>query len=306
MNTSTLKIRSFNRFYTAHLDILSQHYLESDYSLTEVRILYEISESELITAQKIAEILNLDKGYLSRILKRFLKENLIEKVIAAEDKRAFNIKLTSSGKELIRGFNAKSEKQIENKMEGLNFIEKENLVNSMQNIKNLLTAQKPTPADITYRHNITPGDIGYIIYLHGFIYGNESNFSNDFEKYVIKTFYEFLEKYSPENDRIWMAEYNNKIIGCIAIVHQSTEEAQLRWFLLDPSFRGLGIGKKLLNDSINFCREKGFKNVFLLTTSLQDTALGMYKKAGFQLTKSEQISEWGKVFNEERYDLSLE
>lgn len=305
MTTTTSKIRSFNRFYTAHLDILSQHYLDSEYSLTEIRILYEISESKTITAQKITEILNLDKGYLSRILKRFLKENLIEKVTSSEDKRALNIKLSNTGKELLAVLNTKSENKIEGKIEKLNSSEKEILVDSMNTVRNLLTENKITREDITYRHNITPGDIGYIIYLHGFIYGNESNFSTDFEKYVIKTFYDFLEKYSPENDRIWMAEYNNKIVGCVAIVHQPNEEAQLRWFLLDPAFRGLGIGKKLLTDTVDFCREKKFKNVFLLTTSLQDKALQMYKMMGFEVTKSEEVHEWGKTFYEERYDLRL-
>lgn len=306
MKTTTSKIRSFNRFYTTHLDILSQHYLDSNYSLTEVRILYEISESENITAQKITDILNLDKGYVSRILKRFLKENIIEKVASQEDKRAFNIELCNSGKELLISLHSKVDKKIEDQIEKLNFFEKENLVNSMVTVKNLLSQNKPVRSDISYRHEIKSGDIGYIIYLHGFIYSNESNFSSDFEKYVVKTFCNFLEKYSPEKDRIWMAEYNNKIVGCVAIVHQPNEEAQLRWFLLDPAFRGLGIGKKLLNDAVDFCREKKFKNVFLLTTSLQDKALQMYKMTGFELTESTEVKEWGKSFNEERYDLKLE
>ncbi|WET04130.1 bifunctional helix-turn-helix transcriptional regulator/GNAT family N-acetyltransferase [Flavobacterium sp. YJ01] len=305
MKTITSTIRSFNRFYTSHLDILSQHYLDSDYSLTEVRILYEISESENITAQKITEILKLDKGYVSRILKHFLKENIILKVASQEDKRAINIELSNSGKELLNSLHSKVDKKIEDQIEKLNFFEKKNLVNSMLTVKNLLSESKPTRSDITYRHEIKPGDIGYIIYLHGFIYGNESNFSSDFEKYVIKTFYKFLENHSPENDRIWMAEYNNKIVGCIAIQHQSKTEAQLRWFLLDPSFRGLGIGKKLLTEAVDFCKDKKFKNVFLLTTSLQDKALQMYKIAGFELTESTEVQEWGKTFNEERYDLKL-
>lgn len=305
MNTTTSKIRSFNRFYTAHLDILSQHYLDSEYSLTEIRILYEISESKIITAQKITEILNLDKGYLSRILKRFLKENLILKIASDEDKRAFNIKLSDSGNELLSILNTKSENKIDGKIEKLNSAEKEILINSMHTVRNLLTENKIAREDITYRHEITPGDIGYIIHLHGTIYGKEYNFSTDFEKYVIKTFYTFLENYSPENDRVWMAEYNNKIVGCVAIVHQPNDEAQLRWFLLDPAFRGLGIGKKLLTDAVDFCKEKQYKNVFLLTTNLQNKALEMYKLAGFELTQSEEVQEWGLTFNEERYDLKL-
>lgn len=305
MNKTTSKIRSFNRFYTAYLDILSPHYLESAYSLTEIRILYEIWENQIITAQKITEILSLDKGYVSRILKHFLKENLILKIPSIEDKRAFNIKLTDSGNELLSSLNTKSENKIKGKIEKLNNSEKEILVSSMQTVRNLLTGNKIAREDITYRHEITPGDIGYIVYLHGFIYGNESNFSSDFEKYVIKTFYDFLEKYTPEKDRIWMAEYDNKIVGCVAIIHQANEEAQLRWFLLDPAFRGLGIGKKLLTDAIEFCKEKKFKNVFLLTTNLQDKALQMYKMTGFELTSSKELQEWGKTFYEERYDLKL-
>ncbi len=306
MDFTTLQIRSFNRFYTSHLDILNQRYLESNYSLTEVRILYEISENKIITAQKITEVLNLDKGYMSRIMKRFLKDNIIAKVSSTKDKRAFNITLTDSGNELIRSLTTKVDEKIKQKTNEMNFSEKELLVTSMQTVKHLLSGNQLAPTDITYRNELNPGDIGYIIYLHGYLYVRESDFSTDFEKYVIKTFHEFLENYSPEMDRIWMAEYNNKIVGCIAIQHKPNEEAQLRWFLLDPAFRGLGIGKKLLTDAINFCKEKKYKNVFLLTTSMQNKALEMYKMAGFKLTESTEVNQWGKTFRDERYDLKLD
>lgn len=306
MDDTILKIRSFNRFYASHIDILNQRYLESDYSLTEVRILYEIDQSKTITAQKITEILNLDKGYLSRILKRFLKEHLIVKVASTEDKRASNIMLTASANELLKSLTIKVDEKIKQKTDQMNFSEKDLLTNSMQTVKQLLTENQLTADDITYRNELNSGDIGYIIYLHGHIYANESDFSKDFEKYVIKTFYDFLENYSPENDHIWIAEYNNKIVGCIAIQHQPKNEAQLRWFLLDPAFRGLGIGKRLLTDALNFCNERNYKNIFLLTTSTQNKALEMYKMAGFKLTESEELHQWGKTFQHERYDLKLD
>lgn len=306
MDDIILKIRSFNRFYASHIDILNQRYLESDYSLTEVRILYEIDQSKTITAQKITEILNLDKGYLSRILKRFLKENLIVKVASTEDKRASNIMLTASAHELLKSLTIKVDEKIKQKTDQMNFSEKDLLTNSMQTVKQLLTENQLTADDITNRNELNSGDIGYIIYLHGHIYANESDFSKDFEKYVIKTFYDFLEHYSPENDRIWIAEYNNKIVGCIAIQHQPKNEAQLRWFLLDPAFRGLGIGKRLLTDALHFCNERNYKNIFLLTTSTQNKALEMYKMAGFKLTESEELHQWGKTFQHERYDLKLD
>jgi len=308
MKNISSEIRSFNRFYTAHLDILNQNYLDSNYSLTEVRMIYEINENQDITAQEICETLNLDKGYLSRVLKRLTKDGVIEKVPSVTDKRAFNIKLTSSGNKLLQKLNAIADQQSELKVKNLSTAEQEKLVNAMGNIKKMLDSKnssKISASDISYRHDLRPGDIGYIIYLHSKIYDQESSFSNEFEFYVVKTFYHFLEQYSPEKDRLWMAEYNNQIIGCIAIVHQSEHEAQLRWFLSDPSFRGLGIGKKLLNDAIAFCREKRYKNVFLLTTDKQERALDMYKTAGFKLTNSQEVNQWGATFRDERYDLEI-
>lgn len=307
MENITSEIRAFNRFYTSHLDILNQRYLDSSYTLTEVRIMYEINSAQGITAQEISEILTLDKGYLSRILKRLLKEGIIEKISSSEDKRAFNIVLTALGIELIKTLNDISDHQTALRIEKLKPSEKEQLVDSMYTVKKLLAGDSNTPTaeDITYRYDLKPGDIGYIIYLHGLIYGNESIFSNEFEAYVIKTFYQFLEHCSMDKDRLWMAEYNNRIIGCIAIVHQTEEEAQLRWFLLDPAFRGLGIGKKLLNDALNFCYDQQFKSVFLLTTSMQERALEMYKRAGFKLSKSTEVNQWGATFRDERYDLKL-
>lgn len=306
MDDTILKIRSFNRFYASHIEILNQRYLESDYSLTEVRILYEIDQSKTVTAQKISEILSLDKGYLSRILKRFLKDNLIAKVSSTQDKRAFNIMLTESGNELMKSLTIKVDEKIKQKTDKMNFSEKDLLINSMHTVQHLLSKDQLVADDITYRNELNPGDIGYIIYLHGNIYAKESHFSKDFEKYVVKTFYDFFENYSPENDRIWLAEYNNKIVGCIAIQHQPENEAQLRWFLLDPAFRGLGIGKRLLADALNFCNERNYKNIFLLTTSTQNKALEMYKIAGFKLTESEELHQWGKTFQHERYDLKLD
>lgn len=302
------EIRAFNRFYTSHLDILNQSYLDSNYSLTEVRIIYEIGEAKSITAQNISEILNLDKGYLSRVLKRFLKDELIEKISSTEDKRAFDIKLTVAGNGLLEKLNDIADKQTEEKVDKLNTEEKAKLAIALSEVKKIFRSdsdKKIKASDVTFRHDIRPGDIGYIIYLHSVIYGKESTFSNEFESYVIKTFYNFLENYSPENDRLWVAEYDSKIIGCIAIVHNNENEAQLRWFLSDPSFRGLGIGKKLLNDAIEFCRERKFKSVFLLTTDKQEKAVEMYKSIGFELTKSEEVNQWGTTFRDERFDLKL-
>ena len=302
----TKQIRSFNRFYTTHIGTFDQYYLESHFSLTEIRILYEIGETKTITAQELCEKLNLDKGYLSRILKSLLKSEKIIKVRSQSDGRVQNIELTNSGRELLKLTQNKVEKKINDSVSNLNKEEKSELTNSMNTIKRLLD-YKPNNEKIkkiTYRYTLKPGDLGYIIHLHGEIYEKESGFSTDFEGYVIKTFYDFLKNYSPDNDHIILAEYENEIVGCIAVVHH-VEEAQLRWFLIQSDFRGTGIGKRLLNDALDYCKIKEYNNIYLTTSNIQKRAIDIYKKVGFILTESTEVSQWGTKFQEERYDLKL-
>lgn len=307
MTNITSEIRSFNRFYVSHLDILDQFYLESQYSVTEIRIIHEIAEAQQTTAKNICGILNLDKGYMSRVVKRLIKDGVIEKCHSVTDRRAFTIKLTTLGTELLKELNDIADDQTKLRIQSLTTIEQEKLVDAMATIKKLLKNEedKIAPVNITYRYDLRPGDIGYIIHLHGKIYNQESGFSSEFESYVVETFHHFLADYRPEKDRLWLAELNNQIVGCIAIVHQTDLEAQLRWFLLDPSVRGLGIGKKLLGDALDFCRVKGYKNIHLLTTNMQERALDMYKQAGFELSETQEVSQWGNTFLLERYDLHL-
>lgn len=308
MKLAVKEIRKFNRFYTSHLGLLNKHFLETSYSITEMRVLYEIGESKDMTAQYLKELLNLDKGYISRIINVFKKRELLERKKSLVDKRLYYLQLTKKGKELLAILQEKSDQQIEKFTEQFSKGEERMLVNSMRSIQTLLVTSYDNnnlAKEVSFREGLNPGDIGYLIYLHGILYAKESGYSSEFEGYVVKTFYEFLERYSPEHDRIWLAEYNSQIIGCIAILHHSTEQAQLRWFLTDPTFRGAGVGKKLLTFALDYCKESTYKNVFLLTTSIQKVAIEMYKKNGFIETESVKLMQWGKMMHEERFDLFL-
>lgn len=146
---------------------------------------------------------------------------------------------------------------------------------------------------VTIREEIRPGDIGYLIHLHGWIYAKESGFNHEFEGYVCKTFYDFDQKYDPGKDRIWFAEYEGVIIGAIAIVGHTATRAQLRWFILHPDFRGRGMGRTLMDRAMDFCHMKGYSQLFLETTADQKTAIAMYRKAGFRLVSEEWSDVWG-------------
>jgi len=155
------------------------------------------------------------------------------------------------------------------------------------------------------RHNIKPGDIGYLTYLHGILYAKEYGYDQTFEAYVAGGLAEFVQSFNPDKDRIWLAETNDRIIGSVAIVRHSEVDAQLRWFLVHPDYRGLGIGKELLKEALQFCKERKYKTIFLWTTSELTEAGHLYTSFDFNKTEEKTHKIWGKRVTEERYDLCL-
>ncbi|MCI0554112.1 MAG: GNAT family N-acetyltransferase [Anaerolineae bacterium] len=158
--------------------------------------------------------------------------------------------------------------------------------------------------DISIRTKLKPGDIGYVIYLHGALYGKEYGYGIQFETYVAKGLCEFYEKYDPKRSRVWVCEHNNKIIGFLLLM-DSGESAQLRYFLIEPEYRGIGLGSKLMNLYMDFLRECGYQRSYLWTTHDLTTAANLYKRFGFQLTEEKESTSFGKSLKEQRYDLLL-
>lgn len=301
-------VRAFNRYYTAVIGLLNQHILDSDLSLSEVRVLHEIGETTNCTAGQLTALLGIDGGYLSRVLKSFEKKGWIIRQRSADDGRTWYLLLSDKGKELITLLNDRSNAQISNLLQPLPPASQQAVSAAMKSIRDILstdgTTNDNTP-EITFRHELQPGDVGYLIYLHGDLYARDTGYNLEFEQYVCGTFQEFLRTYSPSKDRVFMALHQDRIIGAVAILGHSKTTAQLRWFLLDPAFRGMGLGKKLLQDALRFCKEKQYEKIYLLTTSLQTTAIELYKKAGFRKTGEKHLHQWGKELFEERYDMDL-
>ncbi|HTF20125.1 MAG TPA: helix-turn-helix domain-containing GNAT family N-acetyltransferase [Chryseolinea sp.] len=301
------EIRSFNRFYTAHLGLLNKRLLQSDYSLGEVRILFEIARLNRVTARDLANFLLLDKGYVSRIISGFVRDGLAVSTASSRDKRLFEINLSAKGHRLLQTLQQRSDAQVAELIQHLDRSEMDAMVKAMRTVKILLAADygKDKLAEaITFRDILKAGDLGYLIYLHGKIYAQESGYTLEFEGYVAKTFYEFVEQYDRDHDKIWLALYNDEIVASIAILKRSHEEAQLRWFLVHPMFRGTGIGRKLLDTALSYCAQR-FVRVYLMTADTQHQAIAMYKKAGFSLVSSVEAEQWGKRLREERYELVL-
>lgn len=295
------QIRSFNRFYTNVLGLLDQHILDSGYSLTEVRVLLEISKINHCTANALVNKLKIDRSYMSRIIKRLDKDELITKVQSEQDNRVNFIALTKKGSGTITLLNKKSDEQIGSLIQHLNQGEVSKVLDAMEIIKSRIS-EVLNP--ITIR-NFVSDDIDYVISRHQILYKEEYKLSPVFGDYVEKGLHHFAQCYDEEKECMLIPEMNGHPVGSIVIAKVDDKTAQLRYFLLEPETRGRGLGHKLVDMALDFCREKDYKHVFLETISALETARHIYASKGFRITQSHKNPTWGKDILEERWDLDL-
>lgn len=300
-------IRQFNRFYTAQLGLLQQHIFDSEYSLTEVRVLYEIHFNKQTTATGIREALQIDAGYLSRILRKLEKTGLVLKHPLPEDGRSSFLTLSDRGRRLMARMGALSDDQIRQMMAHLSADDQQTVAASMRSLRRLLGAPGGEAGldQVEIRTDLCPGDLGDIISLHGQLYAKEYGYDIRFEQYVVETVNDFMQQFNARRDRVFLATCQNRLAGVVAIQHRGNGQAQLRWFLIRPEFRGIGLGKSLMQQAMEFCRAQRFKKVYLLTTEQQVTAAALYQKWGFVKKESTSAKLWGHDLFEERYELEL-
>ncbi|XRG77679.1 helix-turn-helix domain-containing GNAT family N-acetyltransferase [Rossellomorea sp. GAMAL-10_SWC] len=295
------KIRKFNRHYANVLGKIDQEIYNHPFPLTEARIITEINENNGCTATDIIEKLGIDRGYLSRIIQRFDDENIISKIQSPEDKRQYTLHLTAKGNEIYNKLVNDANIGVESMIQSLSTPEVRELVKSMETIESIFSLNQTSIPEISIRP-YKPGDVGYVAYIHGKIYSTTFQFGRVFEYYVMKGLSEFL--LNSNGGELWVAEVNGEIVGSIAITKANESVAQLRWFVLDEKYQGLGIGKKLIETALNFCKENQFEHVFLWTVSSLETARYLYKKYNFTLTEEKPNFEWtGSELIEERWDL---
>ena len=304
LDTRVEAVRRFNRFYTRRLGLLQKGYLKSALSLAQIRVLYEISHRDQPTAGEIARDLELDAGYLSRMLADFAARDLIRKTRSAADARQSHLALTALGRKTFVPLERRSHREIAAMLDRLVVSDQAKVVDAMATVEALLAPEKAAPSPIRLR-SPAPGDMGWVVGAHGRLYGREYGWDLSFEAMVAEIAAAFIKNFNPTRERGWIAEMNGAPVGSVFVVRDSDEVARLRMLIVDPAARGHGLGKRLTQECLTFARGAGYARMTLWTHSVLTAARHIYEQAGFRLTAQENYTGFGKELVGETWELPL-
>jgi DNA-binding MarR family transcriptional regulator/GNAT superfamily N-acetyltransferase len=297
-------VRRFNRFYTRTIGLLHEGYLRSPFTLTQVRVLYELAHRERPTAAELSRDLGLDTGHLSRILRDFQRRGLIEKRTADKDGRQQLLWLTERGQEIFAPLEARSHDQIGAMLEGLSAPDQDRVIESMRTIEGLLVAgPEPTVPYVLRPHR--SGDMGWVVQRHGVLYAQEYGWDETFEALVAAIVAKFVQNYDAKRERCWIAELEGEPVGSVFCVKKSSAVAQLRLLLVEPKARGLGIGTRLVDECVGFARSAGYRKIMLWTNDVLGAARRIYERAGFRLVEEEKHHSVGHDLVGQNWELKL-
>jgi len=298
--------RRFNRMYTQYLGTLNEGLLNSEFSLAEARVLYELATRTTPRASEIVEGLGLDPGYLSRLLGKFERDGLLKRKTSEADGRSVELMLTAKGRAAFKRLNAQSDEQAREVMESLASAERRELIGCMEKIERMLgkSEEKQTPV-VLRPHRV--GDMGWVVHSESVGYAEQFGWDDGFEALVAQIVGEFLANFDPARERCWMAEIDGQIVGHIFLVKHPSQSgaAKLRLLFVDPSVRGRGLGDALVKECLRFARTAGYKKVVLWTQSMLGAAHRIYERAGFRLVKEEPHHSFGKDLIGQEWELEL-
>ena len=295
-------VRRFSRFYTRVIGALREGLLQSRFSLAEARVLYELAHRAEPTATELARDLEMDAGYLSRMLQAFERDGLLARSASGTDRRLNLLSLTASGAEAFAPLDARSRAEVGALLVGLSEPAQSDLIAAMQRIEALLGTTR-LATWLLRQHR--PGDIGWVIARHGALYADEYAFDHRFEALVAQVAGGFLAQHDPARERCWIAERDGVNVGSVFLVRKSDDMAKLRLLIVEPTARGLGIGRRMVDECIAFTRQAGYRGITLWTNDILLAARAIYQQAGFRLVASSPHCDFGPRCVGEDWELTL-
>jgi DNA-binding MarR family transcriptional regulator/GNAT superfamily N-acetyltransferase len=289
-------MRRFSRFYTRRIGVLQDRFLQSPFGLAEARVLYELTQRDRPTATELCASLDLDPGYLSRILRGFAERGLVTKTPSPEDRRQSRLALTPKGRKAYAPLERRSHDDVAAMLGALPDADQERVLAAMGTIERLIGEPQREPAaeQPTYvlRAPLT-GEMGWVVARHAALYAQEYGWGVRFEGLCAEIVAEMIDTYDPSRDRHWIAEMDGEPVGSVFCVKASDEVAKIRLLLVEPKARGHGIGAQLVDACITFARAAGYRKMTLWTHSVLTAARKIYQAAGFELVAQNEHAEWG-------------
>ncbi|HWK72327.1 MAG TPA: helix-turn-helix domain-containing GNAT family N-acetyltransferase [Burkholderiaceae bacterium] len=297
-------VRRFSRFYTRQLGLLNKGLYKTRYSLTEARIIFELAQRDGLTASELARELSLDAGYLSRLLKKFHAKGLLERSVSPQDGRQAVLALTAQGRDLFQALNRYSHEEVAGMLAGLSGGERQSLADAMLKVQRLMGAEEE-PGQPYLIRSLQPGDIGAIARQQGLLYHREYGWDIRFEALVAEILAHFVASFDPDRERAWVVEKDGEVIGSVFVVKESETVAKLRLLYVDQAARGLGLGRRLVQECIDFARSRQYRTLTLWTNDVLASARRIYQAAGFRLVQEEPHHSFGKDLVGQNWDLDL-
>jgi DNA-binding MarR family transcriptional regulator/GNAT superfamily N-acetyltransferase len=297
-------VRAFNRMYTKVIGLLDERMLSTPYSLTEVRVMFELAHRDAMPVTQLRRTLSLDPGYLSRLLARFESDGLVSRERSTDDARAQVVALTVAGKDVFTKLDDLSSGQVARLLAGLTDDNQRRLVRAMELIRSQLgdqprpdtTAEALFPAGGEIALVLRPprvGDYGWIIHRHGALYAQEQGWDASFESLTARVVADYLDDHDPAREAGWIADLHGEPAGCVFCVRKDAHTAKLRLLLVEPSARGHGVGASLVKECVNFARGAGYRALELWTVDILVAARRIYQHQGFQLVAEEKGEHFG-------------
>ncbi|KJY70115.1 MarR family transcriptional regulator [Vibrio coralliilyticus] len=303
MNNTVNEIRSFNRFHTNLVGALNEGLLASSFPLVQVRILFELANNDDLAASDLMESLSVDRGYLSRMVSSLDKQGLITKTPDAKNKKRIVLSLSPEGQKVFAELNNASASEVQALISSLSKNECTELISALKKVRRLLG--DPSIKREYKLREPQSGDMGWITHRQGLLYKNEYQWDWQFEALVSQIVGEFVINYNPEVERCWVAEMDGEVVGSVFIVRQDDTTAKLRLLYVEEAARGLGLGRKLVDECVQFSREKGYKRIEFWTNSVLVSARRIYEAAGFKLIKEEPHHSFGQDLVGQTWALDL-
>jgi DNA-binding MarR family transcriptional regulator/N-acetylglutamate synthase-like GNAT family acetyltransferase len=305
MDDSVATIRSFNRFYTDVIGVLHEGLLQTPYSLTEARVIFELAQRDTTEVLALRRSLRLDAGYLSRMLTRFETDGLIIRERSPEDARRQIIRLTGQGRAAYTLLDERSDAEVRALLADQPEEQRRRLVAAMYTIRVILDDVPPRLGSDVVLRSLEAGDYGWVIQRNGVLYAREYGFDRTYEALVARIVADYLEGHDPGWENAWIAEVDGESVGCVFCVREDARTARLRLLLVEPSARGLGVGGRLVDECLRFAREAGYKDMVLWTNNVLAAARRIYQRAGFELVDEEPHRSFGQDLVGQTWRLTL-